>query len=115
MVDDRSHSYLSAWANGNGHEKTLSGEKTSNCTGGIAVQPLLTGPRLEKPSGCVVKKQSSTASVTRHLSLLRERSDVLNQRQRKTKLMLHRLLDLAAAHSPIKGILGWTRFSMLAQ
>lgn len=45
---------------------------------GIAVKSLLTGPRLEKSSGNMVKNKSSTARVTGCLSLLRERSDVLN-------------------------------------
>lgn len=45
---------------------------------GIAVKSLLTGPRLEKSSGNMVKNKSSTARVTGCLFLLRERSDVLN-------------------------------------
>jgi len=48
----------------------LSGEKTLNCTGGIAVQSLLTEPKLDKSSGSMVKNKSSTASVTGCLSLL---------------------------------------------
>lgn len=78
MVNEHSRSHLLAWVNAKGFEKRVSGEKTSNCTGGIAVQSLLTGPRLEKSSGNVVKTKSSTASVTGCLSLLRERSDMLN-------------------------------------
>lgn len=44
----------------------------------IAVKSLLTGPRLEKSSGNMVKNKSSTARVTGCLSLLKERSDGLN-------------------------------------
>lgn len=51
----------------------------------IAVKSLLTGPRLEKSSGNMVKNKSSTVRVTGCLALLRESSDVLNQVQRKTK------------------------------
>ena len=78
MVNEHSCSHLSAWANAKGFEKTVSQEKTSSCTGGIAIKSLLTGPRLEKSSGNVVKNKSGTASVTGCLSLLTERSDVLN-------------------------------------
>lgn len=63
MVNKHSLSHLSTWANAKGFEKTVSHEKTSNCTGGIVVKSLLTGPRLEKSSGKVVKSKSSTAGV----------------------------------------------------
>ena len=78
MVNEHSRSHLSAWDNAKGFEKRVSGEKTWNYIGGIAVKALLTGPRLEKSSGNVVENKFSTASVTGCLSLLRERSDVLN-------------------------------------
>lgn len=78
MVNEHSRSHLLAWVNAKGLEKRVSGEKTSNCTGGIALRSLLTGPRLEKSSANVVKTKFSTASVTGCLSLLRERSDMLN-------------------------------------